>query len=84
MKEWGGISKAEADYRKWKEHLIGKEGDYICSVCKKVWIPNEDDINRKRLSTYYKLCSACRLKSYINSKIYKKDKGNNYDKLRDG
>jgi hypothetical protein len=85
MKEWGEgvISKAEADYRKWKEYMIDKDGEYKCSVCKKVWIPCDIDINRKRPSTYYKLCSACRMKSFIKGREYKEKKGNNYNALND-
>jgi hypothetical protein len=88
MKEYGVgiITKAEADYNKWKDYLIDKEGDYVCSIpsCNKVWIPNENDINRKRPSCYYKLCAACRMKSFLKGREYKIKKGtNNYDKLYD-
>jgi hypothetical protein len=85
MKEWGSITKAEAEDKKWKEHLIDKGTDYVCSVpaCHKVWFPNENDINRKRPSTYYKLCSACRRKSYLKGLEYKKKKGNNYNAMYD-
>ena len=83
MKEYGEgvITKAQADYRKWKEHLIDKEGDYVCSIpaCNKIWYPTDADINRKRPSCYYKLCSACRLKSFLKGREYKQKKGNNYD-----
>lgn len=84
MKE-GGLTKAQADYNKWKDYLIDKEGDYVCSIptCNKVWYPCQDDINRKRLNCYYKLCSACRLKSFLKGREYKAKKGNNYDKLYD-
>jgi hypothetical protein len=88
MKEYGQHkTKAQEEYEKWKDHLIDKEGDYICSVpsCSKVWIPTIEDTNRKRPSTYYKLCRACRMKSYLKGLEYKKKVGtNNYDKLRDG
>jgi hypothetical protein len=88
MKEYGQHkTKAQEEYEKWKDHLIDKEdGIYICSVvsCNKVWIPTIEDTNRKRPSTYYKLCRACRLKSFLKAKEYKEKKGNNYDKLRDG
>lgn len=85
MKEFGSITKAEADYVKWKDYLIDKEGEYVCSIraCNKVWSPTTKDINRKRPSTYYKLCSACRMKSYLKGLEYKKKKGNNYDALYD-
>jgi hypothetical protein len=80
MKEFGCISKAEAEYRKWKEHLIGKEGDYVCSIpaCNKIWFPTIEDTNRKRPSTFYKLCRECRTKSYLKglenkAKIKKND-----------
>ena len=85
MKE-GGLTKAQADYNKWKDYLIDKEdGIYRCSIpsCNKIWHPCQDDINRKRLNCYYKLCSACRLKSYLKGREYKAKKGNNYDKLYD-
>jgi hypothetical protein len=76
MKEYreGVISKAQEEEDKWKDHMIGKEGNYTCTVCKKIWVPCIDDINRKRMTTYYKLCSECRTKSYICRRMYKKDK----------
>jgi hypothetical protein len=86
MKEYGQHkTKAQEDYEKWKDYLIDKEGDYRCSIlsCNKVWHPNENDINRKRPSCYYKLCSACRMKSFLKGREYKKKKGNNYDALYD-
>ena len=87
MKEWGEgiLTKAEADYIKHKDFLIDKQGDYRCTVCKKVWFPNMDnDVNKKRPSTYCRLCSACRLKAFNKGREYKKINGNNYDKNRDG
>jgi hypothetical protein len=87
MKEYGEgvISKRQEDYNKWKDYLIDKEGDYKCSIpsCSKVWIPTINDINRKRPSCYYKLCSACRMKSYLKGREYKAKKGNNYNKIYD-
>jgi hypothetical protein len=86
MKEYGEgvMSKAEYEYNKWKDHLIDKEGGiYICSVCKKVWNPTIEDINAKRMTTYCKLCRACRLKSFLKGREYKGKKGNNYNKLYD-
>ena len=86
MKEYGKgvMSKTEYEYNKWKDHLIDKEGGiYICSVCKKVWNPTIEDINKKRLSCYCKLCSACRMKSFLKGREYKQKKGNNYDALYD-
>jgi hypothetical protein len=68
------ITKKEEDYRKWKDHLIGKDTDYVCTIpqCNKVWYPTiEKDVNRKRLSCFYKLCSSCRLKSYNKAIEYK-------------
>lgn len=84
MKEWGDYkTKAQAEEEKWRDYQVDKGGDYICSVCKRVWLPSTADINVKRPSTYYKLCSACRMKSFLKAQEYKKKKGNNYDKLRD-
>ena len=75
MKEWGEHkTKAQEEYEKHKDHFIGKEGDYVCSIlaCSKVWSPIEpDDVNRKRPSCFYKLCSACRLKSFTKAREYK-------------
>lgn len=65
----------QEDYdRKYKEHLrpeyrqvasltdlIGKDGDYKCGICKKIWVPTDADINRKVMMTYYKNCGSCRL-----------------------
>jgi hypothetical protein len=62
MRERGS---SEEDYnRKYAEHLIGKDGDYKCAKCKKIWIPTDADINRKAMMTYYKCCSSCRLCLY--------------------
>lgn len=85
MKEYaeGVKTKAEADEEKWKDYQIDKQGDYICSVCKRAWIPDLSDINTKRMTTYYKLCKNCRMKCFLKAQEYKKKKGNNYDKLRD-
>lgn len=79
MKEWGEHkTKAQEDYEKHKDYLIDKEGDYICSVpsCKKVWFPTIEDTNRKRPSTFYRLCSACRMKSFLKGREYKKKERN--------
>jgi len=55
----------EMEYeRKYKDYLIGKEGEYKCARCKKVWIPTDADINKKAMMTYYKCCSSCRLYLY--------------------
>lgn len=87
MKEFGSMkTKREEEYEKWKDHLIDKEGDYICAIpaCKKVWFPTTNDVNRKRPSCYYKLCSACRMKSFLKGREYKQKKEtNNYDALYD-
>jgi hypothetical protein len=84
MKEYGQHkTKAQHEAEKWGAYMVDKDGDYVCSVCKKVWIPTVDDVNRKRPSTYYKLCSACRFKSFLCARLYKKEKGNNYDALYD-
>lgn len=82
MKEYGQMkSKRQEEEEKWRDHMIDKGSDYICTVCKKVWIPGEADINKKRPSTYCKLCTACRLKSFTMARKYKALKGNNYDAL---
>jgi len=87
MKEYGQHkTKAQEDYEKWKDYLIDKEGEYRCSIssCNKVWFPTDADINRKRPSCYYKLCSACRMKSFLKGRDYKKKREvNNYDALYD-
>lgn len=86
MKEWSWDefkSKADADFEKHKEYLIDKVGDYVCSTCKKVHYPTTEDINQKRPSTYYRGCRSCRLKSFTHAREYKKQKGNNYNKLYD-
>ncbi len=55
----------EQEYdRKYKDYLIGKDGEYKCAKCKKIWIPTDADINRKAMMTYYKCCSSCRLYLY--------------------
>ena len=74
-------SKAQVEYNKCKDHLIDKGGFYICTLCKKTWDPTNDDVNRKRPSTYYKLCSACRARAFLKTKEYKMNKGNNFDAL---
>lgn len=87
MKEKGEgvITKRQEEYEKWKDYLIDKGGDYRCSIpaCNKIWFPTDADINRKRPSCFYKLCSACRMKSFLKGREYKKKKGNNYDALYD-
>ena len=55
----------QEDYdRKYKEHLIGKEGKYKCVKCKKIWEPTDADINKKSMHCYYKCCGGCRLYLY--------------------
>lgn len=73
MNEYGKrITKAEAEYEKWKDYMVDKEGGiYNCSLCKRTWKPNENDVNSKRPSTYYKLCSACRMKAFLKGRKYK-------------
>jgi len=86
MKEWSWgefKSRADADFEKHKDYLIDKGSDYICATCKKVHYPTTEDINQKRPSTYYKGCRACRFKSFTHARQYKKEKGNNYNKLYD-
>lgn len=86
MKEYGNHkTKAQADEEKWRDYQVDKQGDYVCSVpaCHKVWFPTENDINRKRPSCYYKLCAACRMKSYLKGLEYKKKKENNYNAMYD-
>ena len=86
MKEWGEQkTRAEFEFEKHKDHYVDKEGDYICSVCKKTWFPRiPEDVNQKRPSCFCKLCTSCRFKSFTMRRKYKALKGNNYDKLRDG
>jgi hypothetical protein len=82
----GGITKTQEDYEKWKDYMIDKEdGIYRCAIaaCNKIWIPTDADINRKRPSCFYKLCTACRLKSFLKGREYKQKKGNNYNALYD-
>ena len=54
------MNRQEEYDRKYKEHLIGKDGDYTCGKCKKIWVPTDVDINRKAMMTYYKCCGVCR------------------------
>jgi hypothetical protein len=86
MKEYGNHkTKAQADEEKWRDYQIDKQGDYICSVCKKIWFPTmEKDVNQKRPSVFCKLCTDCRLKSFLKGREYKKKvETNNYDALYD-
>lgn len=68
------MNRQEEYDRKYKEHLrpeyrqvasltdlIGKDGDYKCGKCKKIWVPTDADINKKAMMTYYKNCGSCRL-----------------------
>lgn len=71
MRETGGT--VEEYNRKYGDHLIGKDGEYKCSKCKKVWVPTDADINRKASMTYYKCCGVCRLYLY-NREIARKAK----------
>ena len=66
------MNRLEAYNRKYKEHLIGKDGDYTCGRCNKIWVPTTDDINRKAMMTYYKNCGVCRLYLYNKSIEYRK------------
>jgi hypothetical protein len=59
--------------KKYGEYLIDKEGDYICNRCKKVWEPDNTDINRKALMSYYRCCKSCRLYLY-NREIARKER----------
>ena len=54
------MNRAEEYQKKYGEYLIGKEGDYVCVKCKKIWGPTEADINRRVMMTYYKCCGRCR------------------------
>ena len=55
----------EEEYnRKYGDHLIGKEGEYKCAKCKRVWVPTDVDINKKAMMTYYKCCTSCRAYLY--------------------
>ena len=49
---------------KYGEYLIGKDGEYKCNKCKKIWIPTDADINSKAMMTYYKCCTSCRAYFY--------------------
>jgi hypothetical protein len=56
--------------KKYGEHLIGRDGDYVCGRCKEIWVPTDADINRKAMMTYYKCCGGCRACLY-NWKVAK-------------
>ena len=75
MKEYDS-NRIDEYNRKYKDYLIGKEGDYKCHKCKKVWTPTDDDMHRKVMMTYYRCCGVCRLYSY--------NKGIEYRKKREG
>ncbi len=62
------MNRLEEYNRKYKDYLIGKEGDYKCGRCKKVWVPTDADINRKAMMTYYKCCGVCRLYLFNRAK----------------
>jgi len=82
MKEYGDYkTKAQAEFEKHKEYMIGKDYDYICNTCKRCWYPTQDDISLKRPSCYYRGCRACRLKSYTKAVEYKQKKGNNFNAM---
>lgn len=55
------MNRQEEYDRKYKDHLIGKDGDYTCGKCRKIWVPTDADINKKAMMTYYKCCGSCRL-----------------------
>jgi DNA-directed RNA polymerase subunit RPC12/RpoP len=74
MKEYGSITKEDDEERKWRNYRIDKQGDYICSVCKTTWVPDITDVNTKRMTTYYKLCKACRLKSFLKGRDYQMER----------
>ena len=57
--------------KKYKDYLIGKDGDFTCNKCKKIWYPTPDDVNKKAMHTYYKCCGTCRLYLYSKSLEYK-------------
>jgi hypothetical protein len=57
--------------KKYGQYLIGKDGDYICSKCKKIYCPTPDDVNKKAMHTYYRCCPICRLYMYNKSLEYK-------------
>ena len=54
------MNREEEYKKKYGEHLIGKDSDYVCVKCKKIWVPTEADINRRVMMTYYKCCGRCR------------------------
>ena len=55
------MNRLEEYNRKYKDYLIGKEGDYKCGRCKKVCVSTDEYINWKAMMTYYKCCGVCRL-----------------------
>jgi hypothetical protein len=57
-------TRAEEYNKKYGDYLIGKEGDYKCGKCRKIWLPTDADINKKLMMTYYKNCGVCRLYLY--------------------
>ena len=63
--------REDAYNKKYKDYLIGKEGVYICTRCKKEWQPTSYDINKKAQMTYYKCCGACRLYLYEREQLRK-------------
>jgi len=69
------MNRLEDYNRKYKDYLIGKEGDYKCGRCKKVWEPTDADINRKAMMTYYKCCGVCRL--YLSNRAVEERKQRN-------
>ena len=69
--------REDAYNKKYKDYLIGKEGTYICNRCKEVWEPNNTDINRKAMMTYYKNCGVCRLYLYNREQLRKSKNNNN-------
>ena len=57
--------------KKYGDYLIGKEGNYKCNSCKKIWVPTDADINRKAMHSYYRCCGVCRFYLYNKSLEYK-------------
>jgi hypothetical protein len=68
------MNRVEEYQKKYGEHLIGRDGDYVCGRCKKIWEPTDADINRKAMMTYYKCCGVCRLYLYNKSIEYRNKK----------
>jgi len=68
------MNREEEYNKKYGEYLIGKDGDYKCGKCRKIWEPTDADINKKAMMTYYRCCGVCRLYLYNKSIEYRNKK----------